>query len=76
MFVLADEYVAGASHVALRGKITSIDYSLGRLTIGKQVVDFNAVLSDKTPAVTTGKTILVIGTQPSAHGVLQATQIR
>jgi hypothetical protein len=44
MLMLGDPYVAGATRVFLKGKVASLDSANGKLTIGKQVVDYSAVV--------------------------------
>ncbi len=45
MLVLDAPYVPGATKVLLKGKVTSVDSASGKLTLGKQVVDYSDLLS-------------------------------
>jgi hypothetical protein len=73
---LAGEYVAGATTVALRGKITSVNSLVGQLRVGKQLVDYSAVLSSRTLDLRVGSTVLVVGLQPTADGVVVAQSLK
>ena len=76
MLMLADSYVAGATRVFLKGKVASLDSTNGKLTIGKQVVDYSAVVGQSDATVAVGAVLTVIGTQPVAAGEVLAETVR
>jgi hypothetical protein len=72
----ASPYVAGASKVLLKGKVTSVDTATGTLTIGKQVVDYTNLLADANVSYSVGTILTIVGTQPVLNGMLLANEIR
>jgi hypothetical protein len=73
---LSDRYVPGATKVVLKGKITSVNGSVGTLFIGKQAVDYTGLLASGTASVKVGDDLTIVGTQPAINGVVLAETIR
>ena len=69
----ADGYVPGASRVTITGKVTAIDTHRGVMTIGRQPVDFTALLAGSTPELAVGKVVTISGTQPVPGGIILAS---
>jgi hypothetical protein len=69
----ADGYVPGASRVTITGKVTAIDTRRGVMTIGRQPVDFTALLAGSTPELAVGKVVTISGTQPVPGGIILAS---
>ena len=76
MVILDASYVPGATKVLLKGKVTSVDSASGKLSVGKQLVDYSSVLSKSDVAFAVGMSITVVGTQPLAEGLILADAIR
>jgi hypothetical protein len=74
VFNLKAQYVAGATRVMLQGKVRAIDYKLGRVVIGNQVIDVTPATLQKTISI--GARVVVEGTQPALLGIVVADQIR
>ncbi len=60
----------------LKGKVTSVDSASGKLTLGKQVVDYSDLLSKGSVSVSVGTLLTVVGIQPLADGLILANAIR
>jgi hypothetical protein len=65
-----DEYVAGASFVALAGKVTALNGELGILRIGALKVDISAVRPETLGQLSLGSVVQISGIQPNLEGVL------
>jgi hypothetical protein len=76
MLKLNSPYVAGETRILLRGKVTSVDYATGHMTVGRQSVDFSALLANAVVNVAVGQTVSVVGTQPAAKSIVLATSVR
>ena len=76
MVMLDASYVPGATKVLLKGKVTSVDSASGKLSVGKQVVDYSSLLSKSVVAISAGMTVTIVGTQPLARGLVLADAIR
>jgi hypothetical protein len=72
---LKETYVAGSTQVMLKGKVSSVNGLTGTLTIGRQIVDFTAVLSGSGRVPAAGDTLAVRGIQPANGGVILASEI-
>ena len=71
-----ESYVPGATTIFVKGKVTSVEQSLGRARIGDLNVDYTPALSNRDfGVVEVGQIVEVIGTQPSPQGVLLANSI-
>ena len=71
------EYATGSDSVYLKGHVTAVDARIGRLSIDGTQIDYTNQLSDvafELPSL--GDTVEVLGTQPTARGVVLATSIR
>ena len=64
------EYVAGASVVAISGKVTSVRSAVGILNIGALKVDISALSPEVLGQIEIGSVVQISGTQPSAEGLL------
>ena len=69
---VADAYVAGASRVTITGKITGVDAARAVLTIGRQQVDFSALLASGTLDLAAGSVVTMSGIQPVSGGIILA----
>ena len=68
-----EQYVAGSSQVILAGRVRSADSSVGKVVIGRQVVDLRTTQTAAGgPSVKAGDVIVVVGTQPSLSGTISA----
>ena len=68
-----EQYVAGSSQVILAGRVRSADSSVGKVVIGRQVVDLTTTQTTVGgPSVKAGDVIVVVGTQPSLTGTISA----
>ena len=68
-----EQYVAGSSQVILAGRVRSADSSVGKVVIGRQVVDLTTTpTAAGGPSVKAGDVIVVVGTQPSLSGTISA----
>ena len=68
-----EQYVAGSSHVTLAGQVRSADSFVGKVVIGRQIVDLTtAQTAVGGPSVKAGDVIVVVGTQPSLSGTISA----
>jgi len=68
-----EQYVAGSSQVILAGRVRSADSSVGKVVIGRQVVDLTTTQTTVGgPSVKAGDVIVVVGTQPSLSGTISA----
>src|SRR5688572_8769228 len=68
-----EQYVAGSSQVVLAGRVRSSDSFVGKVVIGRQVVDLTtAQTAAGGPSVKAGDVIVVVGTQPSLSGTISA----
>ena len=76
MVLLNASYVPGATKVLLKGNVTSVDRASGKLSIGKQLVDYSSVLSSADVAISVGTIVTVVGTQPLSQGLILADAIR
>ena len=76
MVFLDASYVPGATKVLLKGNVTSVDRTSGKLAIGKQLVDYSSVLSRADVAISVGTLVTVVGTQPLSNGLILADTIR
>jgi hypothetical protein len=68
------QYVAGSTPVMLQGKVRAIDYKLGKVVIGNQLIDVTAATVHKRISI--GTRVMVEGTQPALHGIVVADAIR
>jgi hypothetical protein len=69
-------YVSGASPLVITGIVRAFDPSIGRVTIGKSVIDFSAALSTGAfPDLRVGDLAQVGGTQPTTLGLVLASQV-
>ena len=76
MVFLNASYAPGATKVLLKGNVTSVDHASGKLTIGKQLVDYSSALSSADVAISVGTLVTVVGTQPLSQGLILADAIR
>ena len=68
-----EQYVAGSSQVILAGRVRSADPSVGKVVIGRQVVDLTTTRTAAGgPSVKAGDVLVVVGTQPSLSGTISA----
>jgi hypothetical protein len=68
-----EQYVAGSSQVVLAGRVRLSDSFVGKVVIGRQVVDLTtAQTAAGGPSVKAGDVIVVVGTQPSLSGTISA----
>jgi len=68
-----EQYVAGSSQVTLAGQVRSADAFVGKVVIGRQIVDLTtAQTAAGGPSVKAGDVIVVVGTQPSLSGTISA----
>lgn len=74
-YVLEDQYVPGVSQVVLTGAIGSLDWSRGIATIGRQVIDLNALPAASTDRLTVGQPVVLLGTQPTLRGTILASKL-
>ena len=72
--MVADTYVAGASRVTVTGKVTAIDAARGVLMVGRQQVDFTALLASGNLDVAVGNVVKISGIQPVSGGTILATE--
>ena len=71
--LISKYYVAGAQNVLVHGLVTSVKPAIGRLKIGKLLVDYTGALYDLDPAsITVGSVFVALGIQPLAQGALVA----
>ena len=69
-------YVAGATPVYVKGKLSAVEASIGVGKIGDLVVDFTpAMASAKFPNLEAGDIVEAVGIQPSANSKLLVTDI-
>jgi hypothetical protein len=71
--ILLAAYVDGASPTYVKGRVSSLDKSVGQLSVGSLQVDYTSSLGtfDATQLVI-GSTIELIGTRPTANGAMLA----
>ena len=70
---VANEYVPGATRVAVRGKVLAMNGRFGNLRLGELLVDYTASLHSLDSAeLSDGAVVFVAGTQPVPGGVLVA----
>ena len=73
---LKESYVAGATTVYVKGKLTSVDSSVGLAKIGELNVDLTPAMADsKVGNLEVGQVAEVVGMQPSSGGRLLANSI-
>jgi hypothetical protein len=71
--VLSTSYVDGASLAFVRGQVGTVDESLGRLSIGKLLVDYTPSLGSTDVAMpAVGEFAELSGVKPSSDGVMLA----
>src|SRR5258706_9364650 len=69
-------YASGSDQVFLKGAISAMDSSTGRISVGGAVVDYTALLATsgfRVPRL--GATVEVSGTQPGIRGAVLATRL-
>src|SRR5882672_4071547 len=69
-------YASGSDQVFLKGAISAMDSSTGRISVGGALVDYTALLASsgfRVPRL--GATVEVSGTQPGNRGVVLATRL-
>ena len=68
-----DVYVPGASHVTITGKVSAVNDALGVLMIGRQAVDYTALLASGQVSFVVGSVVRLSGIQPVGGGIIVAT---
>jgi hypothetical protein len=71
------DYATGSDPIYLKGHVTAVNPQIGRVWIGSTQIDYTNQLADSSfriPAL--GETIEVLGTQPTAKGIVLAASIR
>jgi hypothetical protein len=68
-----DVYVPGASHVTITGKVSAVNDALGVLMIGRQAVDYTALLASGQVSFVVGSVVRLSGIQPVGGGIIIAT---
>ncbi|HEX9878031.1 MAG TPA: hypothetical protein VGC50_15395 [Gammaproteobacteria bacterium] len=67
---LGTQYVPGASQVAVRGEISSLDSSVGQLSVGSLALDYSPALSStSTFSPRIGQIVEFVGIQPTLRGI-------
>jgi hypothetical protein len=70
---LSSSYVDGASFTLVRGQVSAVDASLGRLSVCKLLIDYTPSLGNPDAAVpAVGEFAELSGVQPSPNGVMLA----
>jgi hypothetical protein len=70
IFPIQSTYIPGASPIAVRGQIGSVDSSMATLSVGGLVLDYSAVLSvDSEFSPAGGQTVEFSGFQPAIGGL-------
>ncbi len=73
---LKDDYVPGATHIFLRGRVSAVDSALGTANIGNMVVDLTPAMSDsQSEGIEAGQIAEALGIQTSPNGRLLASHI-
>jgi hypothetical protein len=65
--------IPGASQIYLNGIVTAVDLSTGFATIGGTKIDLTALLFSGALDLQSGDRLQVLGTQPTPHGVILAS---
>ena len=68
-------YVSGASEVVAAGRVSKLDVSSGRATVGGVVIDYTGLLASHDIRLNIGDLIVVHGTRPAQSSPVQATRI-
>ena len=78
VYALSDQYVPGASRILIRGVPSVGLSSIGQAHLGRQAIDFTAVISDQRPLSLFGvrDVLTVVGTQPLPGGVVLALEAK
>ncbi len=68
-----NSYAASGDAVVVVGKVTNVDSSRGRVSVGGASIDYTALLSRSSFALpSVGDSIRVVGTQPAGKGTILA----
>ena len=69
-------FASGVESVLIRGRVSSVDLAVGRMTVDGASVDYTALLSTREFSVpNVGAIVRIAGTQPNRKGVVLATQV-
>ena len=71
--VVPDLYVPGASRVTITGRVSEVNAALGVLMVGRQAVDYTALLASGKEEFVVGSLVSLTGIQPLIGGVIIAT---
>jgi hypothetical protein len=69
------QYVAGVSEVVASGRVTKVDATVGKVTVGRVVIDYTALIASQDISLKHGDLVLVVGTRPAQDSAVQAKSV-
>jgi hypothetical protein len=70
------DYVSGVTQVMIVGRVTAVDASIGKATIGGVSVDYTTALATQQVSINAGSLLAVVGTQAGPRLAIQAEKIQ
>jgi len=64
------DYIAGVTDVVASGRVTKVNSSTGKATVGGAVIDYTALLAIQAVNLKVGDVIAVVGSRPERSGAI------
>ena len=70
-----NSYVPGVTDVVVSGRVTKTSIALGKITVGRIVVDYSQLLSKQNVSIGVGDVVTVSGVRPGTTGEVLASRV-